>query len=392
MNDNENLFVPASMWYDQEMVPKTKDWVERLNSVSKLPNFNTGRILVLESQVVNKSRKSTETLNTLESSKDSKAESLTPLPPLKNLQGASPSSEILKAKAKPFSLRTHYGFNDHRPDDCRNYPKCEICRSYDRFTLRHNRVIHIRGGMLVDSSQSSESSIGVKMVEYQNDVNVKQIKTNNGIEFRNHEFESFCGEKGISWNFSSPYIPEQNGVVERKNKTLIEAARTIHDKTPYEISRERIPDISYFHVFGCLLFIHNHKDHLSKFDAKANDGYFLGYSFVSKAFRVFNTKRQQVEDHVTFDESMEANRFTNTSIDKIGIDDSSRYHADEFLQEDDPSRQYQVDFNVSYYSILHGRSLTELTQENQVPEVFALNEPDIPHTEDTKSPPGLINT
>ncbi|GJT70260.1 retrovirus-related pol polyprotein from transposon TNT 1-94 [Tanacetum coccineum] len=53
----------------------------------------------------------------------------------------------------------------------------------------------------------------------------------------------------------------------------------------YEIFRERIPDISYFHVFGCPVFIHNHKDHLGKFDAKADDGYFLGYSFVSKSLR-----------------------------------------------------------------------------------------------------------
>ncbi|GJY01835.1 retrovirus-related pol polyprotein from transposon TNT 1-94 [Tanacetum coccineum] len=85
MNENENLFVPASMGYDQEMVPKTKDWVERLNPDSKLPNFNTGRILVPESQAVNESLEPTETLNTPESSKDSEAESLTPLPPLKNL-------------------------------------------------------------------------------------------------------------------------------------------------------------------------------------------------------------------------------------------------------------------------------------------------------------------
>ncbi|GJR03393.1 hypothetical protein Tco_0526377 [Tanacetum coccineum] len=81
-NENENLFVPASMGYDQEMVPKTKDWGERLNPDSKLPNFNTRRILVPESQAVNESL---ETSNTRESSKDSKAEFLTPLPPLKIL-------------------------------------------------------------------------------------------------------------------------------------------------------------------------------------------------------------------------------------------------------------------------------------------------------------------
>ncbi|GKF47983.1 retrovirus-related pol polyprotein from transposon TNT 1-94, partial [Tanacetum coccineum] len=186
------------------------------------------------------------------------------------------------------------------------------------------------------------------MVENQNDVKVKQIRTDNGIEFRNSE--------------------QQNGIAERRNRTLIKAARTMlngsvlskhfwtatvmiacytqnrsiivkrYDKTPYEIFRERNPDISYFYVFGCVMFIHNHKDHLGKFDANADDGYFQGYSFVSKSFRVFNTRRQQIEEtyHVTFDESMEAIKFTNTLVDEIRIDDSSRYPPDEFLHEDDP--------------------------------------------------------
>ncbi|GKC66553.1 hypothetical protein Tco_1099151, partial [Tanacetum coccineum] len=156
---------------------------------------------------------------------------------------------------------------------------------------------------------------------------------------------------------------------------------------------EIIPNISYLHVFGCPVFIHNHKDHLGKFDAKANDGYLLGYSFVSKYFRVFNTRRQQVKEtyHVTFDESMEAIRFTNTLVDEIGIDDSSRYPPDEF-QEDDLSRQYQVDFDVSYYIIPHGRSLTEITIENHVLEVVAPNKPEILHIEDNEGPPNPITT
>ncbi|GKD22355.1 retrovirus-related pol polyprotein from transposon TNT 1-94 [Tanacetum coccineum] len=252
-----------------------------------------------------------------------------------------------------------------------------IVDEYSRYTWVH---------FLRKKSQAPEIIMSfIRMVENQNDVKVKQIRTDNGTEFRNHELESFCDEKEISQNFSSPYTPEQNGVAERKNRTLIEAARIMinslvlskhfwteavrvacytqnisiivkrHNKTPYEIFRKIIPDISYFYVFGYLVFIYNNKDHLGKFDAKANDGYFLGYSFVSKAFRVFNTRRQQVEEtyHVTFDESIEAIRFTNTSVDEIGIDDSSRYPPDEF-QEDDPSRQYQVDSDVSYYIIPHG--------------------------------------
>nr|GEW01838.1 hypothetical protein [Tanacetum cinerariifolium] len=89
ININENAFILASMGYDQEMVPKTKDWIERLNPDSILPNFNTGRILVLGSQAVNKSF---ETLNTLESSKDFEAEFLTLLPPLKTFR------ELLQAQ------------------------------------------------------------------------------------------------------------------------------------------------------------------------------------------------------------------------------------------------------------------------------------------------------
>ncbi|GJR58812.1 hypothetical protein Tco_1500974 [Tanacetum coccineum] len=76
-------------------------------------------------------------------------------------QYVSPSKEILKSKARPYPPCTHCGFNDHRPDDCRNYPECEICGSYDHFTSRHNHVIQVRGGVLAESSQSSESSIRV---------------------------------------------------------------------------------------------------------------------------------------------------------------------------------------------------------------------------------------
>ncbi|GKF70790.1 hypothetical protein Tco_0203847, partial [Tanacetum coccineum] len=77
-------------------------------------------------------------------------------------QYAYSSKQILKVKAKPFPPCTYCGFNDHRHDDCRNYPKCRICGSYDHFTSGHNRVILIRGGVLAESSQSSESLISVK--------------------------------------------------------------------------------------------------------------------------------------------------------------------------------------------------------------------------------------
>ncbi|GKE49202.1 hypothetical protein Tco_1480460, partial [Tanacetum coccineum] len=109
-----------------------------------------------------------------------------------------------------------------------------------------------------------------------------------------------------------------------------------------------LPNIEYLHVFGCPLFIHNHKDHLGKFDEKVDDGYFLRYLLVSKAFRVFNTRRQQTKEtyHITFDGSTKAIKFSKPSVDDINIAESERYSPDEYLHQYEPSQRYQVDSNV----------------------------------------------
>nr|GEV40891.1 retrovirus-related Pol polyprotein from transposon TNT 1-94 [Tanacetum cinerariifolium] len=139
-------------------------------------------------------------------------------------------------------------------------------------------------------------SINQLKMENLNEVRVKELRSDNGTNFKNHKLEELCDEKGSSQNFSSPYTPKQNGVAERRNRTLIEANRTIsiivkrHGKTAYDVFRGRYHDISYFYVFGCPVHIHNHRDHFGKFDEKADDGFFLGYSPVAKAFRVFDIK------------------------------------------------------------------------------------------------------
>ncbi|GJY32838.1 retrovirus-related pol polyprotein from transposon TNT 1-94 [Tanacetum coccineum] len=226
--------------------------------------------------------------------------------------------------------------------------------NHEKYTLiivdeysRYTRVYFLK-----KKSQASETIMSfIKGVENQNDIKVKQLKTDNGTEFINSILVNFCDEKEISQNFSSPYTPEQHGVAERKNRTLIEVARTMlsgsvfpkqywteavatacytqnkstikkrHLKNPYEIFCKIIPNITFLHVFGCPVYIHNHKDHLGKFDEKANDGYLLGYSLVSKAFRVFNIRRQQTEEtyHVTFDESRDAIKFSKPLVDNINI-------------------------------------------------------------------------
>ncbi|GKB93881.1 retrovirus-related pol polyprotein from transposon TNT 1-94 [Tanacetum coccineum] len=81
-----------------------------------------------------------------------------------------------------------------------------------------------------------------------------------------------------------------------------------HGKTAYDVFKGRSHDISYFYMFGCHVHIYNHKDHLGKFNEKPDDGFFLGYSPVAKVFKVFNIRRQEMEEtyHVTFSEDDEA--------------------------------------------------------------------------------------
>nr|GEU87131.1 retrovirus-related Pol polyprotein from transposon TNT 1-94 [Tanacetum cinerariifolium] len=88
------------------------------------------------------------------------------------------------------------------------------------------------------------------------------------------------------------------------------------------------------------VYIHNHKDHLENFDEKANDGYIHGYSLVFKAFRVFNTRRQQTEKtyHITFDESPNAIKFSKPSVDGINIAKTERYPPGEYPH---PYKPYQ---------------------------------------------------
>ncbi|GJZ42602.1 putative ribonuclease H-like domain-containing protein [Tanacetum coccineum] len=156
------------------------------------------------------------------------------------------------------------------------------------------------------------------------DQRVKVIRCDNETEFKNKEMNQFCERKGIKREFSVARTPQQNGVAERKNRTLIEAARTMladsklpttfwaegvnttcyvqnrvlvtkpHNKIPYEL----------FLVEGCPVTILNTIDHLGKFDGKANEGFFVGYSINSKAFRVFNSRTRIVEEnlHVQFSE------------------------------------------------------------------------------------------
>ncbi|GJR10945.1 putative ribonuclease H-like domain-containing protein [Tanacetum coccineum] len=172
----------------------------------------------------------------------------------------------------------------------------------------------------------------IRQIENQLNQKVKSIRCDNGTEFKNRDFIKFCGSKGIKREYSNARTPQQNGVAERKNRTLIEAARTMladsflpntfwaeavstacyvlnrvlvtkpQNKTPYELITGKIPIISYIRPFGCHVTILNTIDHLGKFDGKSDEGFLVGYSLQSKAFRVYNLETKRVEEnlHITF--------------------------------------------------------------------------------------------
>ncbi|KAI3782315.1 hypothetical protein L2E82_12357 [Cichorium intybus] len=193
-----------------------------------------------------------------------------------------------------------------------------IVDDYSRFTW----VMFLR-----NKSNAAEEIINfIKKMELMLNKKVRTVHSDNGSELKNQTLDGFLKTKGINHNFSAPYTPQQNGVVERRNRSLCEAARTmlnfanlpmyfwaeaistacftqnrsyIHKRfhiTPYEVLNRRKPNVKFLHIFGCRCFILNMKDHLTKFDNKSEEGIFLGYSQDSKAYRVMNKKTRKIEE------------------------------------------------------------------------------------------------
>ncbi|GJZ06644.1 integrase, catalytic region, zinc finger, CCHC-type containing protein [Tanacetum coccineum] len=163
---------------------------------------------------------------------------------------------------------------------------------------------------------------------------VRYIRTDNGMEFVNQVMSEYYEGVGIFHQKSVLRTPQQNGVVERRNRTLVKAARTMmiwaeavaflwaeavatacytqnrslihtrHNKTPYELVHDKKPDLTFLRVFGALCYPTNDSEDLGKFQAKADIGIFVGYAPSRKGYRIYNkrTRRLMETIHVTFDE------------------------------------------------------------------------------------------
>ncbi|GJX43853.1 retrovirus-related pol polyprotein from transposon TNT 1-94 [Tanacetum coccineum] len=174
----------------------------------------------------------------------------------------------------------------------------------------------------------------IKNIQVRLNATVRNVRIDNGAGFVNQTLCEFYENVGISHQTSVAHTPQQNGVVERRTRTLVETTRTMlifskallflwaeaintgcytqtrsiirhrYNKTPYELMQDKKPDLSFFHVFGALCYPTNDNDDLGKLDAKADIGIFVGYAPTKKAFKIYNERTRKIIEtiHVTFDE------------------------------------------------------------------------------------------
>ena len=151
------------------------------------------------------------------------------------------------------------------------------------------------------------------LVKNQLNVKIKTLRTDRGREYLSDQFKSFCDEKGIAKQLTIPYTPQQNGVAERRNRTLLDMVRSMMAQanlpisfwgdvlltaayvlnrvpsksvpsTPYELWNGNKPDLGNLHPWGCATYIHNNTHQYGKLGTKGKKCIFIRYSETSKGF------------------------------------------------------------------------------------------------------------
>ncbi|EOY22757.1 Uncharacterized protein TCM_014834 [Theobroma cacao] len=171
-------------------------------------------------------------------------------------------------------------------------------------------------------------------VENESGCRIKKLRTDNGGEYTSSEFTSYLENEGIHHQLTAPYCPEQNGVSERKNRTIIEMSRcllfenklpksfwakaantavylrnilitqAVNNETPYEAWYNTRPSVDHLRIFGSICYLHVPEELRDKLQPKAKLGVFIGYSQQSKAYRIYQIESGKVfgSRHVTFNE------------------------------------------------------------------------------------------
>nr|GEV77493.1 copia protein [Tanacetum cinerariifolium] len=203
-----------------------------------------------------------------------------------------------------------------------------------------------------------------------------KIRTDNGTEFKNANIKAYYEKSGIMQQFSTARTPQQNGVVERRNRTLVEAALTMlifsrlpeflwaealdtacftqnwliihtrYNKTPYELLCGRKPNVEHFHVFGSLCYPTNDRDDLGKIKPKADIRVFIDYSKTSRGFRIYNRRTKKIMD-IIHAPSIETTSDEQTSL--ISLPEADELHQEDYANFDGISQQEEgIDFEESF--------------------------------------------
>lgn len=171
-------------------------------------------------------------------------------------------------------------------------------------------------------------------VENQSGLTIKAMRSDRGGEFTSNEFKEYCETNGLHRPLTLPYSPQQNGVAERKNRTILNMARSmlkskkmpkefwaeavdcavyllnrsptrsVRDKTPIEAWNGRKPGISHLRVFGSVAYAHVPDQKRTKLDDKSEKLIFVGYDSSSKGYKLYNPQTRKVisSRDVVFDE------------------------------------------------------------------------------------------
>ncbi|GJU83533.1 retrovirus-related pol polyprotein from transposon TNT 1-94 [Tanacetum coccineum] len=239
---------------------------------------------------------------------------------------------------------------------------------------------------------------------------IKSISANNKepstVKFRNDHMAMILGYG--DYQIGNVTISKKNGVVKRRNHTLIEAARTMliyakallflwaeavattcytqnrsiirlrHGKNLYELLHDKLPDLSFFHVFGALCYPTNDSENLGKLQPKADIGIFIGYAPTKKAFQIYNrsTRRIIKTIHVDFDE-LTAMAFEHSSSEPTLHEMTTAIISSRLVPNTHPSTLYvppsRTDWDILFQPLFDEILSPPPSIDPSAPEVIALN-------------------
>ena len=198
---------------------------------------------------------------------------------------------------------------------------------------------------------------------------LKTLRTDNGGEYTSRDFQSYLKTEGIRHELTVPKNPEQNGVAERMNRTLLESVRAmladvklpqkfwaealstavylrnrspttaINYSTPYEALTGAKPDVKHLRVFGCTAYAHTPKDERRKLESKARKSILMGYGTETKGHRLYDHKQEKVfySRDVRFNE-------LECGVEKESSEPDERQYAElEFPSDDEPLSDIPVE-------------------------------------------------